>query len=57
MLPLMFYVAYWPFCEVAADTEYVRLAVQTGSAQTVAKTALLTQTGSRASWPIQQRKG
>jgi hypothetical protein len=40
-------VALWPFCEVAADTEYVRLAVQTGSARAVAKTALLTQ----SCWP------
>lgn len=32
----------WPFCEVAADTGAVRLAVQAGSARAVAKTALLT---------------
>lgn len=33
----------WPTCEVAADTEYVRLAVQTGSARASAKTAFLIQ--------------
>jgi len=33
----------WPFCEVAADAGSVRLAVQTGSARAVAKTALLTR--------------
>jgi len=35
-------VAFWHFCEVAADGESVWLSGQTGSDQTTLKTALLT---------------